>query len=189
MGGGEVAGQLLVAHRASSPLLEPLNSRRGAPPLRASSRGAQARRGLVPRRYRPRRRRPRRRSTSIARSDVRGANSPGSFSTRKQASAMRAAHIPASHEGGGRAGYRPSRPMERSLSRASAGQEAASEAEECAPRQGRDAWNAVMRAGMRPRGAAVGGRQFGCYDHLHLSSSLQKWRIQAATPGRVSSKP
>jgi len=52
-----------------------------APPLHASSRGAQARRRLAPRQYRPQRRRPRRRSTSIARSAIRGANSPGASST------------------------------------------------------------------------------------------------------------
>ena len=46
-----------------------------------------------------------------------------------------------------------------------------------------------MRAGMRPRGAAVGPRHFGCHSPLHLSSPLQNWRIQAAAPGRVASKP
>ena len=49
--------------------------------------------------------------------------------------------------------------------------------------------NAVMRAGMRSRNVAVGRRSFGCASPLHLSRSPPKWRIEAAAPGMVSSKP
>ena len=40
-----------------------------------------------------------------------------------------------------------------------------------------------------PPQRAGGRRQIGCNSHLHPSSPVPKWRIQAAAPGRVASKP
>ena len=160
-----------------------------APPLHASSRGAQARRRLAPRQYRPQRRRPRRRSTSIARSAIRGANSPGASSTaqvgvcdaiRPQTSlpTKRQARGPQSFQAQGMIATESV-----GVTRSRLGSRAARAATGSRRLECRDARRYA------PPQRAGGRRQIGCNSHLHPSSPLPKGRIQAAAPETVSSKP